>query len=297
MDTTSPVYRPVDKKIQRAGWIVGKKNGHASAVGVSNLTRPEAPGLEHFGADHRAPAAVRGHAVMGWLRQRRFLMLLVALLLLIVAYPVAHETMGSRVLYDALLTVVFLAAFFVLFTQRRHRLTALLFGVPTLVGAWTGYVLPDVSRLPAAITFHVLAAIFFGVTIAMILRVVFKAPDVSADSIYGAMCGYLLVGLAFGHLYCVVGLTRSASFRGSAEFGAPLLNGEQLHYVLTYFSFVTLTTVGYGDIMPASAPARALAVTEAIVGQFYLAVLIAGLVGKWISQAISAQPMDGQRSP
>jgi voltage-gated potassium channel len=233
---------------------------------------------------------------MSWLRQRRFLVLLVALLLLIVAYPIARETIGSRLLYDALLTVIFLAAFFVFFTQRHYRLAALLFGIPTLVGAWTGYVLPDVARLPAAIGFHVLAALFLGAAIAMTLQQVFKPGDVSADSIFGALCGYLLVGLAFGHLYCVVALTRAGSFRGSAEFAALLLDGDQLHYLLTYFSFMTLTTVGYGDIMPANGAARGLAVAEAVVGQFYVAVLIAGLVGKRISQAISAQQFDARRS-
>jgi voltage-gated potassium channel len=233
---------------------------------------------------------------MSWLRQRRFLVLLVALLLLIVAYPVARETIGSRLLYDALLTVIFLAAFFVFFTQRHYRFAALLFGIPTLVGAWTGYVLPDVARLPVAIGFHVLAALFLGAAIAMTLQQVFKPGDVSADSIFGALCGYLLVGLAFGHLYCVVALTRAGSFRGSAESAALLLDGDQLHCVLTYFSFVTLTTVGYGDIMPANGAARGLAVAEAVVGQFYVAVLIAGLVGKRISQAISAQQFDARRS-
>jgi len=223
------------------------------------------------------------------------MVLLVALLLIIVAYPIASESIASRLLYDALLTIVFLAAFLVPFTPRRHRLAALLLGLLTLLGIWTGYVLPDLSRLPVAVAFHVLSSLFLGLTIVVILQEVFRTQDVSADTIAGALCGYLLVGMVFGDLYCVVALTRPASFRGTAELAATLLDGNELHHVLTYFSFMTLTTVGYGDIMPASPSARGLAVVEAVVGQFYLAVLIAGLVGKHISQAISPQPFDAPR--
>jgi len=221
--------------------------------------------------------------------------LLVALLLIIVAYPIASESLASRLLYDVLLTVVFLAAFWVLFTQRRHRLAALLLGLPTLVGIWTGYVLPDLARLPVAVAFHVLASLFLGLTIVVILRDVFRTQDVSADTIAGALCGYLLVGMVFGDLYCVVALTRAGSFHGTAEPVAIVLDGSELHHVLTYFSFMTLTTVGYGDILPASPSARGFAIVEAVVGQFYLAVLIAGLVGKHITQAISREPFDERR--
>src|SRR5262249_34925024 len=155
---------------------------------------------------------------------------------------------------------------------RRHRFAALLLGVPTLVGIWTGYVLPDLTRIPVAVAFHVLGSLFLGLTIVVILREVFRTPDVSADTIAGALCGYLLVAMDLGDLYCVVALTGAGAFRGTAELAATLLDGNELHHVLTYFSFMTLTTVGYGDILPASASARGLAIVEAVVGQFYLAV-------------------------
>jgi hypothetical protein len=67
----------------------------------------------------------------------------------------------------------------------------------------------------------------------------------------------------------------------------PAAGGPHAHFLLTYFSFVTLTTVGYGDITPAGDTARALAMIEAVAGQFYLAVLIAELVGKRLAQATS----------
>jgi voltage-gated potassium channel Kch len=62
---------------------------------------------------------------------------------------------------------------------------------------------------------------------------------------------------------------------------------EDRYFLLAYFSLVTLATVGYGDITPATELARSLAVVEAIVGQFYIAVLIADLIGKKLSQAVA----------
>jgi hypothetical protein len=80
-----------------------------------------------------------------------------------------------------------------------------------------------------------------------------------------------------------VELISPGSFRGPAELASQLADPAQRRLVLNYFSFVTLTTVGYGDIVPASPPARSLACVEAVVGQFYLAVLVAGLVGISVS--------------
>jgi hypothetical protein len=63
-----------------------------------------------------------------------------------------------------------------------------------------------------------------------------------------------------------------------------------MHFQLTYFSFVTLTTVGYGDITPAREGPRGLAVVEAMVGQFYVAVLLGELIGKRVSHALEDRP-------
>jgi voltage-gated potassium channel len=110
---------------------------------------------------------------------------------------------------------------------------------------------------------------------------------VSAESICGALCGYMLLGLAFGHLYCILESITPGAFHGDAEFAIQLRDQSRRHFLLTYFSFATLTTVGYGDITPVRDSARGLSVVEAILGQLYLAVLIAELIGKRVAQALS----------
>jgi hypothetical protein len=224
---------------------------------------------------------------MNWLLRRKFLVLLLSLILLLVIFPVLHGAFEGRLLLDVLVTIVFLAALVAVFTQGYLRGLALLLGIPTMVGIWTGYVLPDALGLPLSLGFHVLAALFLGFTVAVILRTCFQEARVSADSVCGAFCGYLLVGVAFGHLYCVIETVVPGSFLGKEAVVMPLQPQGRLHFLFTYFSFATLTTVGFGDITPAREMARAFAVVEAVMGQFYIAVLIAALIGKRVSQASS----------
>ena len=224
---------------------------------------------------------------MNWLLRRKFLVLLLTLILLPIIFPVLHGAFEGRLVVDVLVTIIFLAALVAVFAQGYLRGLALLLGIPTMVGIWTGYVLPGAPRLPLALGFHIVAALFLAFTVAVMLRTCFQEARVSADSVCGAFCGYLLVGLAFGHLYCVVEAVTPGSFLEKETVVTPLQHKGQLRFLFTYFSFATLTTVGFGDVTPAREISRALAVVEAVVGQFYIAVLIAALIGKRVSQASS----------
>jgi voltage-gated potassium channel len=224
---------------------------------------------------------------------RKYQLLFVVLIALLVVYPLLRSAYTGRLLSDVLYTILFVAALLVIFTDRAFRLLALVLGIPTLLGAWVGYALPGLPQLPFFVGFHLVAAAFLGFAVTTILRTIFREKTISADSIYGAFCGYLLVGLIFGHLYRCLEALSPGSFNGNTDFMAHVQDERYTHFLLVYFSFVTLTTVGYGDITPASEATRGLAVVEAIIGQFYLAVLIGELIGKRVSQVLS----DRQASP
>jgi hypothetical protein len=215
--------------------------------------------------------------------RRKYLALLLALVLLFVAYPVSRHSTAARVAYDVLLSLIVLGVFLPVFPTARLRLLAATVGVPMLVVNWTGYVRPD---LPLDRGVHALAAVFLGFLAAMIVTEVSRQGRVTADSVNGALCGYLLVGIAFGHLYCLVESVAPGSFCAQGTLAEELQGGRR-RFLLTYFSFATLTTLGYGDIIPATNLARSLSATEAILGQFYVAVLIAEFVGKRIAQTAS----------
>jgi hypothetical protein len=226
---------------------------------------------------------------MNWLLQRKFLALLLALGFLLVVYPLLHGFQGDRLLYDALFTLVALTAFQVIFTKRHLRLMAVLLGFPILIGVWTGYALPGLPQRPLALGFHLASLVLLSFTVGVILRTIHTESRISPNHIYGALCGYLLVGVAFGHVYCIIEMAHPGSFRGSAEFMDQIRQEGGCRYPLTYFSFITLTTVGYGDVAPASESSRGLAIIEAVMGQFYMAVLVAELIGKRLSQALDDQ--------
>jgi hypothetical protein len=222
---------------------------------------------------------------------RTYQALLLALAVLFVAYPVTRDSTAARVAYDVLLSLIVLGVFLPVFPTARLRLLALAVGGPMLVVNWTGYVRPD---LPLDRGVHALAALFNGLLAAMIVTAVSRQGRVTADSVNGALCGYLLIGIAFGHLYGLVESVAPGSFCAQGTLAAELQGGRR-RFLLTYFSLTTLTTLGYGDITPATNVARSLAATEAILGQFYVAVLIAEFVGKRIAQPASDPPPGASR--
>jgi len=125
-----------------------------------------------------------------------------------------------------------------------------------------------------------LAALFSFLLIAVFCtfkQVVFDT-DISANRLVGAVCIYLLLGVIWAVAYSILEMIVPGSFQGFSPLEDREWDSEWL-----YFSFVTMTTLGYGDISPVSATARALAYIQAVFGQFYIAILVAGLVGAHIT--------------
>lgn len=117
---------------------------------------------------------------------------------------------------------------------------------------------------------------FLGLSIYLILQEIFPTQTVKGDTIKGGICVYLLIGFFWANLYDMVYSFDSSAFRSLSEAN------KQAN--LIYFSFTTLTTTGYGDIVPISTLARAFANVEAIVGVMYPAIFIARLVGLYSTQ-------------
>jgi voltage-gated potassium channel Kch len=133
-----------------------------------------------------------------------------------------------------------------------------------------------VGLRPAA---HAFWAVIAFLTAAAALRFAMSSTRVDAEHLYAALSTYLLGGIFFGVLYHVVSNVWTGSFSAAGTAGGlGLFDG-------IYFSFVTLATLGYGDVVPVNEVARGLAVIEAIAGQLFLAVMIARLVGSYVQPA------------
>ncbi len=120
---------------------------------------------------------------------------------------------------------------------------------------------------------------FMFVAISFTLKQVVVGTDITANRLVGAVCVYLLLGGIWAMVYTLVNTVSPGSFAGFSPMDDMGWDSEWL-----YFSFVTMTTLVYGDILPVSATARGLAYMQAVVGQFYIAVLVAGLVGAYIAK-------------
>ncbi len=125
---------------------------------------------------------------------------------------------------------------------------------------------------------------FLAWTTISVLCVVLRDERVSADKIFAAICAYLLLGFTFAFAYTFLWGTLGDDlfrFPPSLDPENPMPRANDL----IYFSFTTLTTLGYGDITPASPLSRSLATLEALVGQFYVGILVARLVSLQLTRA------------
>jgi len=184
-------------------------------------------------------------------------------------------------------TITVVAVFLGVFEQRRTRVIALWLGIATAVLGWSEYALPAGYYPVANAVEHSFRAAFLGFAAIAILGDIFKKKLVRTDDVLGAACGYLLAGVAWSNLFQVCEIVYPGSFSFSTTIiGQPAAPQERAA-VFNYFSFATLTTTGYGDITPLRGPATAFAMLETIFGQFYVAVLVAQLVGIRLAQAAS----------
>ena len=223
----------------------------------------------------------------GWRQvygERRFGALLVILAALLAGPPVLLGFGLSAAWFDGLMALLMVAAIVSLCFERHQWLFALLLGTPTVLLSVGGHALPAGASAPVLLAGHLCEVLFLFGASALIVKSLFSAPTLKFDSILGAVCGYLFLGLAWAVLYAMIEGFRPGSF----EISPKLVTGGEvarpLPHVLTYFSFVTLTTVGYGDINPVSPATRTLAWMEAVTGQFYLAVIVAGLVSLLVAK-------------
>ncbi len=123
-------------------------------------------------------------------------------------------------------------------------------------------------------------SVFYAYMTVVIFLEVLGTDQVRRDTIYGAVCVYLLIGLTFGSLYDLIETLYPGSFRANVIADPAQHLGWRK---LIFYSFMTLTTVGYGDITPVTSPAQSLAIAEGTLGVLYVAVLIARIVGIYIS--------------
>ncbi len=215
---------------------------------------------------------------------RRHVALLITLVGVMLVQPLAHEVRAGWAAYDALASLVALAVLLFVFDSRRERWIGLALLVPVVLAGLAGYFAAG-ADLPGELIFHFSTLVFYGYAAGVILHDIVERRAVRADDVIGALCSYLLLGLAWSSLYQGIELWSPGSFAINTDMAVDLESRHARQALFNYFSFVTLTTMGYGDVTPVNHVAATFAWLEATFGQFYIAVVVAQVVGFRMAQA------------
>ncbi len=220
--------------------------------------------------------------MLGVFGHGRHLALLISLLLLFLISPFVAAARYGTVVINTAFSIVLLSGIYAMSEQRRLFVVTLIGSVAAIA---TNLLMVVFQSEWVAIAWQGVTLLLLGMFCVGILADVLRRGQVSADKIRGAICVYLLIGVAWAFGYGIIELINPGSFSGLAEIDANNHVGRIMQ--LRYFSFATLTTLGFGDILPRSPVARTLATLEAMTGQIYLTVLIARLVGLHIVHSTS----------
>lgn len=220
--------------------------------------------------------------------QWRFLQLTLAIIVWMLLQPILAEKLTGQIALQVLLLDLMLVTMWANPKWRRAR--QIVFVLWLLSLAMTGAAVTGLTQgwagleqtLDVSCTIPVTAACAVGV-----LAFAFRAERPTMDGIFATVVAYLLIAMVFAELYYLLLIWNPDAL----HLTVPLVQQTpyQLRGDLMYFSLVTLSTVGYGDILPVSPTARVLATVEALMGQFYVAVVVATFVSMYTTRALAAR--------
>jgi hypothetical protein len=213
------------------------------------------------------------------LARHRFFLLFVFLLATLILFPYAEASHFGSYAFRVIGSVAILVSVYAANVHRGLLVLAIVLAIPAL---FERIVLPQVRTHSFFVFNIVLTLVFDAVIVVIIFRHVLAAEEPTSETIFGALCLYVLVGFTFASVYGLV-----ATFQPNAFYLDPRTN---LHAVpdrfdFIYYSFATMTSLGAAGITPVSTQARSFSILEAILGVLYLAVLIAGLIGAYRSKS------------
>lgn len=207
----------------------------------------------------------------------RFTALLFCIFCYLFIAPLWQNFPGISILMNIFITAILISGIYSV-SQRKHvAVFAVSLALPMLMLVWVNEFVDKWFLVVAGDFFGILFMTYLAV---LILSTVMKAEEVSHDVIYGAIIVYLFIGIIWAFLFRILMNLQPGAFTIQPT------GFQESRSLFAYFSFVTLTTLGYGDISPVSAVARSFAYLEAVFGQIYLTVLVARLVGIHISQSL-----------
>ncbi len=202
-----------------------------------------------------------------------FSRLLTSLVLLFLLRPYTSGLL-YRGGWHTLLTFVFISSIFHANHNKKIKTVSISLAIPSVILFWTDLFFPSKTLFALA---TILTAAFMFMLVYSIMKRVLLEASVTLETLRGAICAYLLIAFAFACIYTFIEVV----FPGSFSYGAHSLDlGGNYNFFswILYFSFVTLLTIGYGDLTPLNSFSQSFSILEGIVGQFYVAMLVSRLI-------------------
>ena len=210
---------------------------------------------------------------MAFLRTNRFLLFLIFLISLFSITPFIDNPDLSHLYANINYTLLLLSGLYAFSNVRNFFKFAATFFFIAIVVDWIEFFHPGgqlINTIRPLITALVLILL-----LVLTLRSILIAREITKNVIFGALCGYILIGYIGTYLNMAVSVIYPASYN---------IGGELTTLEALYYSFVTMTTLGYGEILPISDQARTITIILSVLGPMYVAILIALLVGKYASK-------------
>ena len=212
-------------------------------------------------------------------QEYKYFLLFISVLTYIIFNPLIYELGIGGLLSDFILSLMIISGIN-LASSKRELYFSLIIGVITLALKWNSTIYLPLKTSPIALGQYFSLLFFLSYLTIRLIRQVIRSSKVTSNTIYGALTGYLLIGIIGASLASVI----ETIFPGSFSVSGLSEDYTQVQ-LFNYYSFVTLSTLGYGDIVPLTPLAQSLSVTISLIGQMYLTVLVAVLVGKYSSKS------------
>ncbi len=205
-----------------------------------------------------------------------YLGLLLSIIIFFIVAPFFSKGEYGRIALDLSLLSILAVSVYMCSNNKIYLAITIILASPTILRLFNFN--PKIDEITL-----VFNCIFFAFVIYVLLQLLFTTTYVTKDVIYAALSVYFLLGIFGGIVFTLL------EYLSPGSFALPQTLAESNFYTahgqdMIYFSFVTLTTSGYGDIVPLSQPAKFFSILEAVTGQIYLTVMIARLIGMHISQ-------------
>jgi hypothetical protein len=205
--------------------------------------------------------------------KERFLILMALMMALMIIGPILERFITIRILIDIFLTMIILSMLYTIISKKRVFYFGWSLAAIMLLSSWLKYFV----SYDLFATVSMLVGAFFTVLVtSQTVQFIIRSKTVTREVVYAAMLVYFLLAQLWAMVYTFLDRIDPASFS--------LAVGQGDFLIFEYYSFVTLTTLGFGDITPLSKVAKAFSVLEAVVGQLYLVVVVAWFVGMLVAR-------------